>query len=1248
MNTYSSTDSCLELRRSLLYRGQLLVAGYLIVSSLIASSQVHAKDLVELSQDYRLVAGMESGCAQLEKLEDLDQELNQFISTNSATEVAAQLVSGQTVTGLNQSELKASILELSGELSRTAREIHHGLEERLADINKAIEGSDASDVLSELTREYERLTGIYHCVQLDLSELGNSLTLVKLNTFIQKEKDGALAFNQWVATSLRPALRLQSSCDKAGNLDKSIGEFRNLAANFGETDVFQAYKRGDGDETESLKTLLDRAQKTKRTCTDTIAAKDGQAFEVIVEIAEMRDELDRTQETSQRVTLLQAILKKIDNLVSEFPDTPVGQSFIADDCYGPRICRDQFVYESRQLINQLASLEEEGSVELERLRNDAECGRNLDKSIEERLSCFQSALKRARVIEEMYPETEAELCLSESAVCKSLRNESLNDSIASLALECGRIGSELVARVASTEDRLSKEDLTLADEKNLLVELKANYSELERHRACSPEAQEAIKAFGANRAEALEAKILDITSSLSRIVKQFESIQKTCAQALSRPVSRNDLPQIGECLAELNEFVGTAAGSEIVVSIERGDPVVPDVIWARSTVSENESGELAAEGWIDDVAVTFVFKEEEFWTRVPQRLFNQMNLPRTIRVSGDINDRLLDRFLVELKEVRFGDLAISQIVAVIDPELSGDEVVIGLAGIEEIDRETVEGDLELRIGSVVVGSEEKVGINLRQISQEYEDLLSAAIDGIDSELDTLTRSLEDALGNRYPDDYSKVINLISDLIDKASVFDEYPALVLNLRTNEISRAKALLVAALNKETKSREDSARRLCDDLSVRIQSLETHDRLKDLEQALVDSTGLTERLNEFYQATEAFELSKNSEACPADPDWIETEKGLLADLVRAHEILGQALESQNSETRLRRYGEILDLLHRVSDSGDDSMIAKRIDDGDVISGVGFEPVEELVLIEEEAQEALTKAGGLLEEAETEDRLPRQYSLMERAASMYRDLLETEAALDRPAITAKVQKIESGLEELASRLPVEPQTVSVEPGCFWMGAREDDEDAADDEQAISVCVEAFSIGVYEVTFHEFDRFVNAKGREAPNDRGWGRDYRPVINVSYFDIASYIDWLSYQTGNSYRLPTEAEWEYAARADESFIYSWGNNRGSNRANCLNCKTDWSGQRTAPVGSFEPNSWGLYDVSGNVAEKTCSLHKDSLKNTGGSCAPLEASGSRVVRGGSWKSHSRNIRLSYRDSVDQLDHRSRFHGFRLVKSD
>ena len=1219
-----------------------------LIAALFSSTSL-GKDLVDLSQDYRLAVAMEVGCAKLEKLEQLDQELAGFITANSATEVAAQLVSGQTVTGLNQSELKASILELSGELSRTAREIHDDLKRHLAGIDKSIEGSNASHVLAEWTHEFERLTGRYHCVELDLSEIGNRLTLIKLNTLIQREKDGASAFNQWMGTILRPALRVEHSCDKSERLDRAIAKFRDVSASLGDTDAFQNYKKGEGDETVSLKGLLDIAQKTKRSCENAIAEQDGQAFEAIVEIAALRDQLDKTPGVNERADLLQNIVGKIDELISRYPDSPVGQSFIADGCYGPRICREQFAYEARQIINQLASLEEEGSIELERLHQDAECGRDLQKTIEERLFCFQSALSRTAVIEDLYRETDAGQCLSKNVSCQILRKEQLNDSIAKLVRDCEKKGTRLIARIALTEGRFTEEGLGLTDQRNLLVELKADYSELELHQACSPEAQEKIKTLDLNRAQELEAKILEISSLISRHARHFKSIQKTCARALSEPISRNDLPRIGECLAELDEFAQTAVGSELAEVIQRDDPVVPDVNWTRVTVPANELGELTIEGIIDGMRLGVVLKEGQTWTRISQQLVNQMNVPRTIRVSSEINDRLVDRFLVELNEIRLGELVIPQIVAIIDPELSSNEVVIGLDGIKEIDRETVDIGLELRVGTVVVDSEEEVGISLSQINQQYEDLLSATVDEIDSNLKTLASSLDEALIERYTDDYSEVIELISGLINEASIFDQYPALVLNLRADEIDYVNSLLLASLAAEREKHEDSARRICDNLSAQIESLKTLDQLEDLEHVLVESSDLIERLDQFYHTTDLLQASiQDPGRCPASPDLIETEQDVLADLIQAKTILSKATRSQDSDTRLDLYDEILDLLNQVSDFESDSIIATRIDSGSIISGVGFELVDRLVRIEEEAQETLAAASDLLKEAETEDRLPRQYNLIERAANLFGELLETKAALDRSAITAQLYKLETRLEELEFRLPVEPQTVLVEAGCFWMGAREDDEDAADDEQGVSICIEAFSIGVYEVTFHEYDRFVAATGRDAPNDRGWGRDYRPVINVSYFDIASYIEWLSYQTENSYRLPTEAEWEYAARADESSIYPWGNNRGSNRANCLNCKSDWSGERTAPVGSFDPNSWGLHDVAGNVAEKTCSIHKASLKEIAASCPPLEASGSRVVRGGSWRSHSRNIRLSYRDTVEQLDHRSRFHGFRLVKTD
>ena len=128
-----------------------------------------------------------------------------------------------------------------------------------------------------------------------------------------------------------------------------------------------------------------------------------------------------------------------------------------------------------------------------------------------------------------------------------------------------------------------------------------------------------------------------------------------------------------------------------------------------------------------------------------------------------------------------------------------------------------------------------------------------------------------------------------------------------------------------------------------------------------------------------------------------------------------------------------------------------------------------------------------------------------------------------------------------------------------------------------------FAVGRFQVTFDEWDACVAARGcKHRPKDEGWGRGKRPVINVSWEDAQAYVAWLSKKTGHQYRLLSEAEWEHAARAGTATRYPWGDEPGSNRANFDGSGSKWSGKQTAPVGSFEPNAFGLHDVIGNVLE------------------------------------------------------------------
>ncbi len=171
-----------------------------------------------------------------------------------------------------------------------------------------------------------------------------------------------------------------------------------------------------------------------------------------------------------------------------------------------------------------------------------------------------------------------------------------------------------------------------------------------------------------------------------------------------------------------------------------------------------------------------------------------------------------------------------------------------------------------------------------------------------------------------------------------------------------------------------------------------------------------------------------------------------------------------------------------------------------------------------------------------------------------------------------------------------------------------------------------FAIGVYALTFEEYDRFVWDANHDLPDDRGWGRKRRPVIEVSWDDAMAYVKWLSAQTGKKYRLPTEAEWEYAARGEgPRTTYWWGNAVGKGQANCQGCGSKWEGEGTAPVGSFKPNPFGLYDTAGNVWEWVRDCWNGNY--TG---APSDASAwlsgdcdSRVIRGGSWDSQPHRMR-------------------------
>ena len=220
------------------------------------------------------------------------------------------------------------------------------------------------------------------------------------------------------------------------------------------------------------------------------------------------------------------------------------------------------------------------------------------------------------------------------------------------------------------------------------------------------------------------------------------------------------------------------------------------------------------------------------------------------------------------------------------------------------------------------------------------------------------------------------------------------------------------------------------------------------------------------------------------------------------------------------------------------------------------------------------------------------------------------------------------------------PELVVIPAGTFKMGAIHGGGDPDEKPVHQVIIPRPFAMGRYEVTFAEYDRFCQATGREKPKAgrrwfpfSNWERGNRPVMNVTWDDAVAYTRWLSEQTGQRYRLPNESEWEYAARGGVDERYWWGFSTGENRANCKGCGSKWDNKKTAPVGSFGANPFGLFDTAGNVWEWCQDTWHESYDG-----APADGSAwqggedqRRVQRGGSFGSKPRYIRSPARGRGD-----------------
>jgi formylglycine-generating enzyme required for sulfatase activity len=233
------------------------------------------------------------------------------------------------------------------------------------------------------------------------------------------------------------------------------------------------------------------------------------------------------------------------------------------------------------------------------------------------------------------------------------------------------------------------------------------------------------------------------------------------------------------------------------------------------------------------------------------------------------------------------------------------------------------------------------------------------------------------------------------------------------------------------------------------------------------------------------------------------------------------------------------------------------------------------------------------------------------------------------------------------------PDMIVIPGGSFTMGSpnAEQAHRPREEPQHAVTFAKPFAVSKFEVAFADWDACISGGGcnEYRPNDQGWGRGQQPVINVSWDDAQQYVAWLSLVTGKTYRLLSEAEYEYAARAGTTTVYPWGDEIGKNNASCNGCGSAWDNKQPAPVGSFPANKFGLYDIIGNVWEWPQDCWHDNYNGAPTDDLPWIIGGDcnrRVERGASWDWSTDFLRSATRSS-DTTVSRDGYLGFRVART-
>lgn len=732
----------------------------------------------------------------------------------------------------------------------------------------------------------------------------------------------------------------------------------------------------------------------------------------------------------------------------------------------------------------------------------------------------------------------------------------------------------------------------------------------------------------------------------SDIEGEFKTARILCSKAHADRQLNKKISLTKECLEELEILIARYPDAPMAQAIVADQPFLRVVTQQDHVFDEKMvDGQYSAKGVVNGETVDLLVNPELSEVLVPAEQVKQLGLVRGAKIKmPNLGSNYF--YTTGLGEIQLGSIIFRDSHALIAPFGELDQIVIGYNLFEEITWRQDDGSLTLR--EIVETGQVLPDVNYSLLKNELASLLKRSEESATKLIKDAKTVLSQASSIEKIEEYAERLRLIENalkLVDQS--IKDYPHTQSQIEPRaKIVEAKLVELRRVTRE--KREQVARVYCDSaqqyFEVAREAKTTGEIIENLEQ----SRGQRSSLLQSFDGTDIVkQLFKKTINCGMDDSKVSMELSAVGTYSMAVECVNNGKSAGEYSQRIAFYECGLDLLLDIGADYSESILANRIENGDAIDSVSKKIIKAEIEKEEEARRIFSEARALVSEAAGMAKFTKQYLLMIEVLEKIVEIELLDSTVDVADLAAIRETAEKIKAEAATKMPHEPELVTIPEGCFEMGSPASEKYAANDERQHSVCIDEFEIGTYEVTFKEYDRFSSASGAKSPDDRGFGRGNRPVINVSWIDAIEYAKWLSMQTDKNYRLPTEAEWEYVGRGGSEGRYSWGDQIGEDYANCLNCKSLWDGESTAEVGSFEPNGYGVYDMAGNVWEWTCSIYRKGYDDSELSCVTEIESGDRVIRGGSWRSDAKEIRPANRSFSTSVYQVSNYRGFRLVRA-